>query len=51
MAYQKLADENLNLKSPGPPGRGLMQQTSTLIIEKKIAKNPLEILWTPVDPS
>jgi len=38
MAYQGLEEENLEQKSPGPPGWGLMQQASILLIEKKIAK-------------
>jgi len=35
LAYQGLEEENLDQKSPGPPGWGLMQQTSPLLIEKK----------------
>jgi hypothetical protein len=38
---------NLDQKSPGPPGWGLMQQASPLLIKKKgkLLKSPLEILW------
>jgi len=46
MAYQGLEEENLDKKSPGPPGWGLMQQNRPLLIEKrKLLKSPLEILW------
>jgi len=45
LAYQGLEEENLDQKSPGPPGWGLMQQASLLHIEKrKLLKSPLEIL-------
>ena len=42
--YQGLEEENLDQKSPGPPGWGLMQQASPLLIEKKrqLLKSPLE---------
>jgi hypothetical protein len=44
LAYQGLQEENLDQKSPGPPGWGLMQQASPLLIEKrKLLKSPLEI--------
>jgi hypothetical protein len=33
--YQGLEEENLDQKSPGSPGWGLMQQASQLLIEKK----------------
>jgi len=40
LAYQGLEEENLDQKSPGPPGWGLMQQASPLLIEKQeIAKH------------
>jgi len=35
LAYQGLEEENLDQKSPGPPGWGLMQQASPLLIDKK----------------
>jgi len=35
LAYQGLEEEHLDQKSPGPPGWGLMQQASPLLIEKK----------------
>jgi len=42
LAYQGL-EENLDQKSPGHPGWGLMQQASPLLIEKrKLLKSPLE---------
>jgi len=42
LAYQGLEEENLDQKSPGPPGWGLMQQGSPLLIQKQeIAKNPV----------
>jgi len=41
LAYQGLEEENLDQKSPVPPGWGLMQQASPLLIGKqKIAKKP-----------
>jgi hypothetical protein len=41
LAYQGLEEENLDQKSPGPPGWGLMEQASPLLIEKKrTAKKP-----------
>jgi len=44
LAYQGLEEENLDRKSPGLPGWGLMQQASPLLIEKrKLLKSPLEI--------
>jgi len=33
--YQGLEEENLDQKSPGPPGCGLMQRTSSSLIIKK----------------
>jgi len=45
LAHHGLQEENLDQKSPGPPGWGLMQQASPLLIEKrKLLKSPLEIL-------
>jgi hypothetical protein len=42
LAYQGLEEGNLDQKSPGPPGWGLMQQASPLLIEKKrTAKKPI----------
>jgi len=32
LAYQGLGEENLDQKSPGPPGWGLMQQASPMLI-------------------
>jgi hypothetical protein len=41
LAYQGLEKENLDQKSPGPPGWGLMQQASPLLIEKReLLKSP-----------
>jgi len=46
VACQGLEEESLDQKSPGPPGWGLMQRASSLLIEKrKLLKSPLEILW------
>jgi hypothetical protein len=48
VAYQELEEEeeNLDQKSPGPPGWGLVQQGSPLLIGKiNFLKSPLEILW------
>jgi len=46
LAYHALEEENLDQKSPGHPGWGLMQQASPLLIEKrKLLESPLEILW------
>jgi len=42
LAYQGLVEENLDQKYPGPPVWGLMQQTSSLLIEKKeTTKKPI----------
>ena len=41
LAYQRLQEENLDQKSLGPPGWGLTQQGSPLVIKKKIAKEPI----------
>jgi len=53
LAYQGLEEENLDQKSPGPPGWGLMQQASPLLIQKQeIAKTPirnLEYCWEKRD--
>jgi hypothetical protein len=46
LAYQGLEEENLDQISPGPPGWGLVQQASPLLIGKRnLLKSPLEILW------
>jgi hypothetical protein len=42
LIYQGIEEENLDQKSPGPPGWRLMQQASPLLIKKKkIAKKPI----------
>jgi hypothetical protein len=45
LAYQGLEEENLDQKLPGPPGWGLVQQASSLLIDqkKKLAKKPIFI--------
>jgi len=35
LSYQALEEENLDQKSPGPPGWGLMQRASSSVITKK----------------
>jgi len=35
MSYQGLGEENLDQKSPGPPGWGLIQRVSSSLITKK----------------
>jgi len=35
LSYQGLDEENLDQKSPGPPGWGLMQRASSSLITKK----------------
>jgi len=35
LIYQGLQEENLDQKSPGPPGWGLMQRASSSLITKK----------------
>jgi len=35
LTYQELEEENLDQKSPGPPGWGLVQEASPLLIEKR----------------
>jgi hypothetical protein len=35
LSYQGLEEENLDQKSPGPPGWGLMERTSSSLITKK----------------
>jgi hypothetical protein len=46
LVYQGLEEENLDQKSPGSPGWGLMQQASPLLIGKrKLLKSPVEIPW------
>jgi hypothetical protein len=43
LAYQGLEEENLDQKSPGPPGWGLMQQASPLLVgERELLKRPWE---------
>jgi hypothetical protein len=44
LAYQGLEAGNLDQKLDGPPGWGLVQQASSLLIEKKkkLAKKPIE---------
>jgi hypothetical protein len=39
LSYQGLEKENLDQKSPGPPGWGLMQWASSSLITKKQKKN------------
>jgi len=41
LSYQGLEEENLDQKSPGPPGWGVMQRASSSLITKKqkILKN------------
>jgi len=39
LSYQGLEEENLDQKSPGPPGWGLMQRASSSFITKKMLKN------------
>jgi hypothetical protein len=46
LAYQGLEEEILDQKSPCPPGWGLVQQASHLLIGKRnLLKSLLEILW------
>jgi hypothetical protein len=41
LAYQRLEEENLDQKSPGPPSWELMQQASPLLIGKtELLKSP-----------
>jgi len=40
LSYQGLEEENLDQKSPGPAGWGLMQRASSSLITKKNAKKP-----------
>jgi len=35
LGYQGLEEENLDKKSPGPPGWGLMRRASSSLITKK----------------
>jgi len=35
LSYQELEEENLDQKSSGPPGWGLMQRASSSLITKK----------------
>jgi hypothetical protein len=42
LAYQGLEEQNIDQKLPGPPGLGLVQQASSLLIKKKkLAKKPI----------
>jgi hypothetical protein len=48
LAYQGLDEGNLDQKSPGPPGWGLRQQASSLLIGKKrTAKKPIGKIKIP----
>jgi len=48
LAYQGLEEENLDQKSPGLPGWGMMKQASFLLIRKrKLLRSPLEIQGRP----
>jgi len=49
--YQGLKEENLDQKSPGPPGWGLMQRASYPLITKKpeMLKNQTRILGYQMD--
>jgi len=56
LSYQGLEEENLDQKSPGPPGWGLMQRASSSLITKKqkMLKNQTSSLerngfWIPED--
>jgi len=57
LSYQGLEEENLNQRSPGPPGWGLMQRASSSLITKKqkmLKKNQTPSLerngvWVPKD--
>jgi hypothetical protein len=44
LSYQGIEEENLDQKSPGPPGWGLMQQASSSLITKKRLKNQKHLL-------
>jgi hypothetical protein len=47
LAYQGLEEENLDQKLPVPPGWGLVQQASSLLIEKKkLTKKPFIVKAT-----
>jgi hypothetical protein len=35
LSYQELEEENIDQKSPGPPGLGLIQRASSSLITKK----------------
>jgi len=35
LSYQEVEEENLDQKSPGPPGWGLMQRASSSITKKQ----------------
>jgi len=47
LSYQGLEEENLDQKSPGPPGWGLMQRASSSLITKKqkMLKNQTPKTW------
>jgi len=55
LIYQGVEEENVGQKSPGPPGWGLMQRASSLLIVKKqeMLKNSKhqasETSWFPED--
>ena len=57
LSYQGLEEENLDQKSPGPPGWGLMQRASSSLISKnqKMLKKPntkprkRNGVWVPED--
>jgi hypothetical protein len=50
LVYQGLDEESLDKKSTGPPGWGLMQQASPLLIgQKRIAKKPIGNKWVQED--
>jgi len=42
LLYQGLEEENLDQKSPGPPGWGLMQRASSSLITKKKTRTALK---------
>jgi len=49
IGLSKARGRNLDQKYPGPPGWGLMQQASPLLVGKrKLLKSPLERLWMDV---
>jgi hypothetical protein len=48
LIYQGLEEENLDQKSPGPPGWGLMQRASSSLIIKVRNEN-LELVLTKIE--